>query len=292
MKKIILGMLSFLLLISSLSCSSQSLKLNVLEVESLNYDNTFDVNHNFDVTNEMLVWEDNLVSNTKAIEVMGSTLSLYYQDTCKYPIGDIQVQRYTIENDQSEDSFALILENGKICALLNHPVTTIDIEKTASADVVQKSVEAALSEMIPFEQYQHVDVFCSFTDTTNGFGGYHYIWYNQIGNYMLDGYAKLSVTDDGEVHGLWIRPFTPDYTTLDLDDEVILSTVEDELASIYNTDTTSLSDYNVKSALLTMYDGKPYIDFVLGVHFCVKATGDVWSEACKLLVEVPTLPVS
>ena len=280
MKKFICFVIFFIFLITICSCAVEE-KCKILVVNTAQYNDTA-FRHSYDVNNNTVIsTEEQKKNEKKTVTFDDKQYNLIYSETITYITNDTVIDEYLVEGTNSQGK-VLLLPNGEIYAILGIPLVKIDIEITADASTVRKTVEEYFKEEFDFSTFEFCDITRSSPDTSEEFGMYTFVWYNKIGDIRTCQTLKMCVGQDGEISVLWMK-YRDNRKFENISNNVTISdfseAIEKKIKSIYG---DKLIGYDIYSSVITHYCGGNCIDCTIGVHY--KINSMEFSEACQLLV--------
>lgn len=244
------------------------------------------------ISSEMITKQEPDIQTDTTIQIGEYSYNLKYKETRFYPVGDRQEYVYSVEGH--EEGQINLREDGSVCYALV-PIIKLDIDPHDSPEEVWEVLVPALSDLIDLSGFEKDTVHSSGTADEDGFGYYAWLFYSRSEGYLTNSGA-VRVSEDGVVNLLHNQS---DYSRYEdvcakIDKEVEQRIIVEKLKSIYNTETTALSEYKLLNDSwwdqeLTCYNGEPCIEYTLrcDVYFEEKGTTDAFH--CSLLIPVRLL---
>lgn len=297
--KILVTMLAAFSLLVSCVSREQGNKVKLSEAQKTEYLQSIyevgDSEHNsMDGTNRqnlvsdaVIVTNDSTVGVNMTIQFLGEALDITYMETIFYPIGGQCVHRYALP--VNEKASILFHEDGSVFAVLGD-FTTIDIAPDASSDIVKTAVEPVISQWLDTSKYEYVDVKQASND--GSFGYYEFQYYNIAHGYRTD-WAQVVVDDTGEIGCVWIKNISVNEEVLSsIDTALEEALLEAKLRDIFDTDVTSLLDYELKlSKRIMEYNNELCVRFLVSVSYLGNWDGvELESkDTCEILIPIRLL---
>lgn len=299
MKKILSGIIAVLILWNGTSCSYMSgqadndkILSQVYEINDAVYSGTATddfANHKNVITDTPECMVEKNVGEKTTLHILEKEQTISYQDTMYYPVGDVKVDRYTIE--ESQDSCFLLNSDGTVNSIINSSIATLDIAPNTSPQKVQNLLKIAVKDIVDLSKYQYCKD--SSTPRQDGtYGLYIFTFYNQTHGFTSD-IVKIMVQGSGigTVSTLRKKLPLPDLSSYNF--QVSKSKQEEiiqmKLIDMYNTEETEYLAHEVTEATIVMYKGEVCIKYFVNVDVLLTGTNQKPGYACRILVPLHLL---
>lgn len=256
--------LVLILVVLNCSCGSTIDLDSILEIDngSLSQEG-ITLNHKNAISESPVKQKNEDVQTNIKIKINEEEMSLVYDTTCFYPVGEKRVHLYLINGD--EEKKVLIDESGNVNSLL-YKFAHLDISPFDSPEAVWELLQPELCKYVDLKNYAHMKMP---NDSQNeyGFSIYDYYFYNETNGYMTD-YVIVSVSQKGNVLGLKINDLPTHDFKVDIDSEKEKNAIELKVKDMFNTNKTEYISHEMHfEPRITVYNGQVYVKYYVSAQF-------------------------
>ena len=257
----------------------------VLEIQTETYSEyTKWANHLYEITGTK-IFTDAQVAAKKDFTFMNKTYSLNYKESeSRF---DSTYHCYTIPG-HDDDTFSKIFfyDDGEPFLIIMDPICTVDgITENTSAEEAARLAQEKLSPYIDFNQ-------CPTLLAKNYSGYFDLKWYRVINGFNAER-ISIFMRKNGEITHIALPPSKFEVSDAQYEEalkkyppETHKALIKAKLDKIYKTDTLEYKedDWHIQDFRLVSYEGKPAMDYGIGLQFRKKNTEPYWGEYCQLLI--------
>ena len=285
MKKSILFLLIISILILSCSCSKKTGTQIIYELDSSWLsENSFEKDTALIETAPKTYVEKDLALTQKQ-KILGKELSINYQDTSFYPIGDMIIRRYTCENGLN----VYLTESGSVFGLTNGTLFTLDIKPNDNSSTVRTILEEKISVLADVKEYDSCKISRSNPDDMENFGMYTFRWEKHYDDFVIS-YIQVIVKDDGSVENFFQDPSDVDKRLEDItiDQNKINKIILKKICDTYQKSAEEICEFrNITSPKLSIYKDELCAIYNLSVVFnSTNETGENDRGTISLLIPI------
>ncbi len=246
--------------LSNVTCDpAQNLKNLILEVDSGFYDSLGDnIERKNLISDKIEHYFDSNATPNKVFNINSAELSLKYDESLKYPVGDMTLDQYLLDGDK--DKKIILKQDGKLKALL-YEFETIDFLPTSLVKDIRPLLEDKLASIIDLTKFQYLKKSCdddSVIDRVCNF-----LYYNMVDGYMTD-FARLAVYADGQIGALVINDLESENLDFKVDKETERKLLSEKIKDVYETtiadkEYISYRESENITADIVKYEGQLYV---------------------------------
>lgn len=294
MKKILILFMLCLLIVSGFSCNvepyqeektsipdtSTSLQ-QIYEIDTGTYGSDMISNQSNIIRDDVVYSIEKNVVATQKYWILDKQQELNYKETLYYVIGGRKVHKYEMQSETG--GTVLFQENGELHAILNSPITKIDLSACLSEDALNATLQSVLGELVDFSKYEHVKV-RGFEDD----GSYMKVtYYNMLQGCYTD-YVTMGIRPDGTITGLWITGVDIGNVNWIIDETLMHDAITLKLNALYAATESQYIGFDIMQgySYITRYNNELYIECVVSAKFKKTSLNEELSEARRLLIPI------
>ena len=286
-KSLVILLVTLQMLCFFTACTESSASApRVLEIQTETYSEyTNWANHYYEITGTT-TFTDDKVPAKRDFTFMDKSYSLNYKESSSYYFG-LTYHCYTFPG-HDDDTFSKVLfyDDGKPFLIIMDPICTVDgITKNTSTEEAARLVQEKLSSYIDFNQ-------CPTLSPTSYTGYFDLKWYRTINGFNAER-ISISMNKNGQITHIALPPSNFEVSDAEYEEalkkyppETHKALIKAKLDNIYKTDTLEYKedDWHIQDFRLISYEGKPAMDYGIGLQFRKKNTEPYWGEYCQLLI--------
>lgn len=291
MKKYIAILMLILIVFSVCSCN-KSEKNNeqyldrIFEVENAQYTDEKEFNHKNIISSDVVHSKDTTVLSEKKVKLNGEDVTVKYNETLFYPVGEITLHSYLVDGDPEKE--VLIDNDGNVNSIL-FKYDKIDISGVETLTDVCALAKEELSKYFDISKYRCTSILRPVTDINSSPWMCTFQLYNTVDGCISDRF-RFSVYDDGSLFA--VRTFDSGVgdIKMDIDNEKVKEIVELKLKDVYDTDKceyVSFTTYHVPSVI--KYNGEVCIEYYASALYVRK--GDSSETAVSSFINMIIIPL-
>lgn len=298
MKKNLIILLAVLQISSLFTACSQNFDSSprVLEVYNETYASSEfanDLNHSWEIGADTH-YTDTRLSAEKTFSFMDKTFSLKYLNSSSSEINPRHYHRY-ITPEQEANSliirFPILFDsNGELICLSCDPIDDSlgiieGVTENTSPEEVAQLVQENLATYIDFSYH----TIRSIQESKNYFDIY---WKHEINGFQSSK-IHVAIRKDGNLIQIELPPSEPQISDIEYEEalkkcppETHKTLLQAKLDQIFNTDTIEYKadNWHLQSSSLVSYEGKPAIQYGIGLEFRKKNEEAYWGYLCYLVI--------
>lgn len=267
------------------NCQSESAVVDInliLEVDDGQYDIGININRGTVISDVPQSFVDENVPMERTLSLGALELNLNYKESLYYPIGSRNVYRYLVDGDESK---RVLLDNQGNIHAIQYSYAQLDIKRTSTPEEVFVSLQKELKKIVNLSYYQNAEL-PERIDDSDGFGLYTYLLYNEIGGYITD-YLRVSVSDTGEVMGLWVCNLKEIGTEVTINKEKEHSVIDSKMKEMFDTDISQYQSYSMSMVIdpcFVEYEDQLYVRYFVSANYLHAQRGEEKSSLISIMI--------